>query len=137
MQEVIKIYSKAHPNIQLKAIPGHFVTPNSHINHFLDMTTMKTRLSEASIAAKELSRQIMLSTVVDTIVCIDGCEIIGAFLAEELTRAGVYSRNEEYRRFVSDDAVFQDTDGHCGGRIRADIGAAGHGGYFGRNCPHR
>ena len=40
-----------------------------------------------------MSRQIMLSTVVDTIVCIDGCEIIGAFLAEELTRAGVYSRN--------------------------------------------
>ena len=41
MQEVIKIYSKAHPNIQLKAIPGHFVTPNSHVNYFLDMTTLK------------------------------------------------------------------------------------------------
>lgn len=84
MKELIKIHSKSHPNIELKAIHGHFVTPNSHINHFLDMTTMKTRLSEASTAAKELSRQIMLSTVVDTIVCIDGCEIIGAFLAEEL-----------------------------------------------------
>ena len=45
MQEVIKIYSKAHPNIQLKAIPGHFVTPNSHVNYFLDMTTLKSRLS--------------------------------------------------------------------------------------------
>nr|WP_296467249.1 orotate phosphoribosyltransferase [uncultured Acetatifactor sp.] len=93
MQEVIKIYSKAHPNIQLKAIPGHFVTPNSHVNYFLDMTTLKTRLSEASMVARELGRQVMISTVVDTIVCIDGCEIIGAFLAEELTRAGIYSRN--------------------------------------------
>ncbi len=93
MQEMIIIRSKAHPNIELKAIPGHFVTPSSHINYFLDMTTLKTRLSEASLTAKELSRQIELSMVVDTIVCIDGCEIIGAFLADELTRAGIYSRN--------------------------------------------
>lgn len=100
MKELIKIHSKSHPNIELKAIHGHFVTPNSHINYFLDMTTMKTRLSEASTAAKELSRQIMLSTVVDTIVCIDGCEIIGAFLAEELTRAGVYSRNAHQTIYI-------------------------------------
>ncbi len=100
MKELVKIHSKSHPNIELKAIHGHFVTPNSHINYFLDMTTMKTRLSEASTAAKELSRQIMLSTVVDTIVCIDGCEIIGAFLAEELTRAGVYSRNAHQTIYI-------------------------------------
>lgn len=93
MQEMIRISSKAHPNIELKAIPGHFVTPSSHINYFLDMTTLKTRLSEASLTAKELSRQIEATMIVDTIVCIDGCEIIGAFLAEELTRAGIYSRN--------------------------------------------
>lgn len=100
MKEIIKIHSKSHPNIDLKAIQGHFVTPSSHINYFLDMTTMKTRLSEASTAAKELSRQIMLSTVVDTIVCIDGCEIIGAFLAEELTRAGIYSRNAHQTIYI-------------------------------------
>ncbi len=93
MQDMIKIQSKEHPNIILKAIPGHFVTPNSHVNYFLDMTTLKSRLSEASMAARELSRQISVTTVVDTIVCMDGCEIIGAFLAEELTRAGIYSMN--------------------------------------------
>lgn len=100
MQDTIKIRSKNHPNIELKALPGHFVTPNSHINYFLDMTTLKTRLSEASITARELSRQIMVSTVVDTIVCIDGCEIIGAFLAEELTRAGIYSRNAHQTIYI-------------------------------------
>ena len=100
MQEMIKITSKAHPNLELKAIPGHFVTPSSHINYFLDMTTLKTRLSEASLTAKELSRQIVASMVVDTIVCIDGCEIIGAFLAEELTRAGIYSRNAHQTIYI-------------------------------------
>ena len=93
MQDMIKIHAKNHPNITLKAIPGHFVTPNSHVNYYLDMTTLKTRLSEASTVARELSVQISASTIVDTIVCIDGCEIIGAFLAEDLTKAGVLSMN--------------------------------------------
>lgn len=93
MQETIKIVSKEHPNVILKVIPGHFVTPNSHVNYFLDMTTLKSRLSEASAAALALSSQISVTTVVDTIVCFDGSEIIGAFLAEDLTRAGIYSMN--------------------------------------------
>ena len=29
MQDMIKISSKQHPNVILKAIPGHFVTPIS------------------------------------------------------------------------------------------------------------
>ena len=93
MQDMIKITSKQHSSVTLKAIPWHFVTPNSHVNYYLDMTTLKTRLSEASAAAKELSTQIAVTTIVDTIVCIDGCEIIGAFLADELTKAGIYSMN--------------------------------------------
>ena len=93
MQEMIKIPLKENPNVILKAIPGHFVTPNSHVNFYLDMTTIKSRLSEASATAKELSRQIDPSTIVDTIVCMDGCEIIGAYLAEELTKAGIISIN--------------------------------------------
>ena len=64
MQNMIKIKSKTHPNVVLKAIPGHFVTPNSHVNYFLDMTTLKSRLSEASVAARELSRQIEATTAV-------------------------------------------------------------------------
>lgn len=93
MQDIVKIQAKDHPNVTLKAIPGHFVTPNSHVNYYLDMTALKTRLNEASTVARELSVQISASTIVDTIVCIDGCEIIGAFLAEELTKAGVLSKN--------------------------------------------
>lgn len=93
MQEPIKIPCKSHSNVVLTAIPGHFVTPHSHINYFLDMTNLKYRLDEASATAKALSEQITATTIVDTIVCIDGCEIIGAFLAEDLTRAGIYSMN--------------------------------------------
>ena len=93
MQEPINIPCKSHPDVVLKAIPGHFVTPNSHVNYFLDMTNLKYKLDEASATAKAISEQITVTTVVDTIVCIDGCEIIGAFLAQDLTRAGTYSMN--------------------------------------------
>ena len=89
MQKMVKIPSKKYAGVTLKTIPGHFVTPNSHVNYFLDMTTIKSRLSEASAAAQALRTQIDPTMVVDTIVCIDGCEIIGAYLAEELTKAGI------------------------------------------------
>ena len=73
MQEAIKIRSKKHPDVVLHTIPGHFVTPNSHVNYFLDMTTLKSRLSEASAAARALGEHISPTTIVDTIVCIEGC----------------------------------------------------------------
>ena len=93
MQDMIKIRLKENDNVVLKAIPGHFITPNSHVNYYLDMTTIKSRLSEASAAASELCKKISPDTIVDTIVCMDGCEIIGAYLAEELSKAGVISIN--------------------------------------------
>lgn len=93
MQDMMKVSLKGNDKVVLKAIPGHFITPNSHVNYYLDMTTIKSRLSEASAAAEELSKRINPDTIVDTIVCMDGCEIIGAYLAEDLTKAGVISIN--------------------------------------------
>lgn len=100
MQDVIKIESKDHPNVALRVIPGHFATPNSHVNYYLDMTALKARQSEASAVAVELSKQISATTVVDTIVCMDGCEIVGAYLAEELTKAGIYSMNAHKSMYI-------------------------------------
>ena len=100
MQEMIKIRAKENDNVVLKAIPGHFITPNSHVNYYLDMTTIKSRLSEASATAEVLASQISATTIVDTIVCIDGCEIIGAFLASELTKAGIYSMNSHKTIYI-------------------------------------
>ena len=100
MQKMVKIPSKKYAGVILKTIPGHFVTPNSHVNYFLDMTTIKSRLSEASAAAQALRTQIETSMIVDTIVCIDGCEIIGAYLAEELTKAGNPSTNKHQTIYI-------------------------------------
>lgn len=90
---MFKAYAKGDEKIQLKIIPGHFVTSQSHITHYLDMTTMKTRCAEASRIARLLATRYETSTPVDTIICLDGLEVVGAFLAEELAKAGVLSMN--------------------------------------------
>lgn len=96
----IKILAPMSKKISLKVIPGHFATGNSHINLYIDLTTMKTRQSEASEAAKIMAKQYMLTTLVDTIVCLDGSEVIGAFLAQELSISGVMSMNVHQTMYI-------------------------------------
>ena len=85
----------------LRVIKGHFATTHSHINYFMDMTGLKSRLSEAKVAAHVLARKYETTPVVDTIVCIDGCEVVGAYLADALTQAGVMSLNQHQTIYVS------------------------------------
>lgn len=99
-RKMFKIYAECDDRIVLKVIPGHFATPQSHITHYMDMTTMKARASEASRIAKALSANYETSTPVDTIVCMDGLQVVGAYLAEELTKAGVLSRNAHQTIYV-------------------------------------
>lgn len=100
MQEMIKIYARSDNRIQLKLIPGHFATSQSHITHYLDLTTMTTRCSEAQRIAHDLASNYGSSTLIDTIVCMDGLEVIGAYLADELTRAGVMSMNAHQTMYI-------------------------------------
>ena len=88
-----KIYSQYNNLIALKVTPGHFATSSSHINYYIDMTSLKSRRNEAKAVAKALVQEYVASTVIDTIVCLDGTDIIGAYLADELTSEGILSAN--------------------------------------------
>ena len=96
---IIKIMSQ-NGSVPLKLIHGHFATNHSHINCYLDMTTLKTRQSEAEQAAKALVGHYVASTIVDSILCLDGTQIIGAYLAQELSRAGFISINAHQTIYV-------------------------------------
>ena len=87
-------------NVVLKVIPGHFATSNSHVNYYLDMTTLKSRQSEAEEAARVLVGQYLTTTVVDTILCLDGTQIIGSYLAQELNRSGFMSINAHQTIYI-------------------------------------
>ncbi|MBE5924089.1 MAG: orotate phosphoribosyltransferase [Lachnospiraceae bacterium] len=96
----IKINSHYNNTVQIKVVPGHFATNHSHITHYIDMTTLKSRQSMARAAAKSIASEYVASTVVDTIVCMDGTEVIGGYLAEELTESGIMSLNQHKAMYV-------------------------------------
>lgn len=61
---------------------------------------MKSRCAEAQRIASSLAANYEASIPVDTIVCMDGLEVVGAYLAEELTKAGVLSMNAHQTIYV-------------------------------------
>ena len=87
-------------NLFLRVSKGHFATNHSHINYYIDVTTQKTRLSEATAVAKELVSYYSHNTIVDTILCLDGTEVIGACLANELTRADFLNMNAHQTIYI-------------------------------------
>ena len=93
-------YRNEHSQIPLRLARGHFATNHSHINCYVDMTYTKHRLAEANQAALELASTFQPSTVVDTILCLDGTEVIATCMAHELTRAGVRNLNEHQTIYV-------------------------------------
>ncbi|MCH4207338.1 MAG: hypothetical protein LKF79_03575 [Solobacterium sp.] len=125
MEEPFKIVSKEDPGCYISVTKGHFSSDRFHVNYYIDMTTVKNRMSAAQSIAKVMSRKyvnrVNLShtssrfsgpymeamaeasatvTPIDTIVCLDGCEVIGAYMAEELTGLGVVSNNRHHTFYV-------------------------------------
>lgn len=93
-------YSTANSNLPLRAARGHFATSHSHINYYIDLTMTKHRLTEAREAAVQLAGVFNPSTIIDTILCLDGTEVIGACMASELTRAGFMNMNAHRTIYV-------------------------------------
>ena len=89
-----------HGNVPFRVTRGHFATNHSHINYYIDITYQKTRLSEAKAIAKHLVTHFLSSTVVDTVLCLDGTAVIGTCLANELTKNGFQSINAHNTIYV-------------------------------------
>ncbi|MBQ9745720.1 MAG: orotate phosphoribosyltransferase [Clostridia bacterium] len=97
--KLIQIPNK-YNNFPLRLAVGHFATSHSHLNYYIDFTMSKHRLSEARAAAQILCSKIPFSQIVDTILCLDGTEMIGACMANELTRAGYMNMNAHRTIYV-------------------------------------
>ncbi len=91
----INITSKKDKNLKIKIIPGHFATNHSHINYYIDMTGIKTKHHIAKVAGELLAQEYAVSTEIDTIVCMDGTEVIAAYLADSLTESSYGKLNRD------------------------------------------
>lgn len=122
MKEQIKIPAKSNDQLVLRVTPGHFSSDRFHVNYYIDMSSLKMRQSEAKLVAKVMAEKYVKKvkipgtvmginfeamaeiganrTPVDTIICMDGCEVIGAYLAEELSDGGFPSNNKHQSFYV-------------------------------------
>ena len=98
--QIIEYPNTTSSGVPLRVARGHFATNHSHINYYIDLTMTKHRLSEAREAAIELAAKFKVSTIIDTILCLDGTEVIGACMASELTKAGFNNMNAHQTIYV-------------------------------------
>lgn len=83
----VEIFPRGNKNIKLTIHQGHFATSHAHVDHYMSMTDIRTDCKMAFEAARELAKAYYL-TPIDTIVCLEFTQIIGAFIAYDLTSAG-------------------------------------------------
>ena len=124
MGKAVKIYSKDHPALALKVTKGHFSSDRFHINYYIDMTDLKMRQRNAEEFAKAIVekyvKRVTLTPVIglvseamnqmaatnatkapiDTIICMDGCEAIGAYIAKELSEVGFATTNTHKTTYI-------------------------------------
>lgn len=124
MGKAVKIYSKDHPALALKVTKGHFSSDRFHINYYIDMTDLKMRQRNAEEVAKAIVEKyvkcVTLTPVIglvseamnqmaatnatkapiDTIICMDGCEAIGAYIAKELSEVGFATTNTHKTTYI-------------------------------------
>jgi len=93
-------YETKRNNLFLRVAQGHFATGNCHSNYYIDVVAQKARISEARAVAEELSTYYYTDTIVDTILCLDGTEVIGACMADCLAKADVVSMNAHKSIYV-------------------------------------
>ena len=84
----IIIESPKNKLITLEVIPGHFTTGNSHLNYYLNMSKMKANALVARDVAREMAIHYLSNCLVDTIICMEDTDVIGAYIAEELMENG-------------------------------------------------
>ncbi len=99
-KRLVKFYARESNMLALHAIPGHFSTSNSHINYYIDVTGIRSRVEEAEEAAKILVRKLGHLNYVDTVVCMDGTEVIGAFMAKEFGKEHIATTNQTKTVYV-------------------------------------
>ncbi len=88
-------------NLFLRVVKGHFATNHSHTNYYIDVAAQKSRLSEAKAVAQELASYYSYAPVIiDTILCLDGMEVIGTLLANELTKNSINNINSHQSVYV-------------------------------------
>lgn len=91
---VYTVTSLKNDNVFIHAIEGHFITANTHLNCYVGTSDIKHHHRVSVEAAKLLAEHYKARGIdIDTILCLYETETLGAYLADELTKATMLSPN--------------------------------------------
>ena len=96
----VTVSCSSNQKIQVRTLSGHFAMTHAHTNTYVDILDVKLNQKMACDAAQVLAKDYAYEQQIDTIVCMDGMEVIGAFLARALTKDDLYSVNENPSLYV-------------------------------------
>lgn len=103
-------FATKRKNLTLSVAHGHFATGNRHCNYYIDVVSQKTNVSEARAVARELcSGYHYYNTPIDTVVCLDGTEVIGVCLADALAKPDLTNINAQKSMRVVTPEIIQGT----------------------------
>ena len=97
--------STKNPKARIKVLKGHFATSNSHLNTYIDMSTVKSRHNNAREAAKELAHEYMSNTFVNTIVCLLSAGNNISVITPEFDAIGQMMFRDNKQRMIKDQQV--------------------------------
>ena len=83
----VTVPAKGNRRIKLNIYPGHYATSHAHVDHYISMTEVRTNAAMAAETADMLAKQFRY-TQIDTVICLEYTQNIGAFLAKELSAPG-------------------------------------------------
>ncbi len=107
---MVKFYAKDSGQVALHAVPGHFATSHSHINYYIDLTSLKIRAKEAKNVAAVIASKFTSAITVDTIVCMDGTEVVGAFLAQKFEETSFLTTTNQHETIYVVSPEFNSTN---------------------------
>ena len=84
----VELRAKRNSAVVIRVMEGHFATKHSHVNYCIDMTQVKSQMFTAKAAAKLFAEK-FCNTPIETIITLERTKMVGAFLANELSHAGV------------------------------------------------
>ena len=98
--DIQKLKKKGN-NLFLRVAKGHFATSHVHSNYYIDVAKQKSSLTEAKAVAEDIATYYKYTaSVIDTILCLDGMEVVGACLASKLIRDNVVNTNAKNTIYV-------------------------------------
>ena len=125
-EEFVNLRSRKNPKARIKLMGGHFATMNSHVNTYIDMSTVKTRHNNARETAATLAEGKQVLILTDSVTT-------GALLAKAVEAVLYYGG-----RVCGICAVFSAVNRAAGMDVRSIFTVSDlpdYKGYAAKDCP--